>query len=462
MNSKRLDHGIDQRELASRLGANREATAAACEAEWARIQAAMQPLSIQQACELTRTGLAAAAVSGAQEPADGARAYHAQRGRTGADAGAAAAPTVITGGAETIEPMRLVLSDGKLKEVLVRVPGRGQTAIIDWINVTFHASTCWERLGATTPQNRDMVISLSHKLRSIGGDAWVVTRQCEKGRNFYHEAYEIGDGLGFVCIGGQRDTMLVMLNSQALTTASEGWQAKLYDFLTHVAIQPRLTRVDVAHDDFTGERYTVDRALEDYEAGLFVCHVMQPDCERRGNWHKPNGKGRTAYIGHRANGKYCRVYEKGMQLGSPESPWVRIEVEFKSVDRVIPFEILLNPGEYLAAAYPAFAWIDEHQTRIETYKREANTSYQTMLAWLKRQCGPALAFAEQVEGSASAVLELVRRDDTPRRMKRYVLDVAHETIESLTPVAHSLEELAEMAFPESPRHPSLPADGAMA
>ena len=471
--TRRIDHGIDQFELNASLEANRRATAIACDAEWNRIQEAVAArnkvpadaygLSIAEACRISSQGLNTIGAAGAwHQPAagDGAPAALA-RGRTGVSGGKTP-PTSNTGGAEERQPLRLVLSDGKLKEVMVRVPGKGESAIIDWLNFTFQASTCWERLAARTPQNRDMVISLSLKLQAIGGDAWAVTRQCERGRNFYHESYEIGDGLGFVCIGGQRDTILVMLNAQALTVATDGWQGRLYEFLNHVAIQPRITRVDVAHDDFHADAYTVDRASADFEAGAFICHVMQPDCERRGNWYQPNGKGRSFYVGHRANGKYCRVYEKGKQLGDPSSPWVRVEVEFKAVDRVIPFEILLNPGEYLAASYPAFAWIAARQTRIETYRREANTSYQTMLAWLKRQCGPALAFAELIEGSADAVLDIVRRDDTPGRMKRYLLDTTNQTVESLTPVVHSLEEMAEKAFHVHPSHSPFPAGGATA
>lgn len=51
--------------------------------------------------------------------------------------------------------------------------------------------------------------------------------------------------------------------------------------------------------------------------------------------------------------------KKGRQLGDKASEWVRVEAEMKSVNRIIPFDALLRPGEYLAAAYPAFAWINE-------------------------------------------------------------------------------------------------------
>ncbi len=50
-----------------------------------------------------------------------------------------------------------------------------------------------------------------------------------------------------------------------------------------------------------------------------------------------------------------RIYEKGKQLGDPESPWVRWELELHNTDREIPFDVLLQPGRYVAGAYPATA-----------------------------------------------------------------------------------------------------------
>jgi DNA relaxase NicK len=48
-------------------------------------------------------------------------------------------------------------------------------------------------------------------------------------------------------------------------------------------------------------------------------------------------------VGKRKNGKLLRVYEKGKQLGDESSPWVRWELELHNRDRVIPWEVLLEP-----------------------------------------------------------------------------------------------------------------------
>jgi phage replication initiation protein len=96
-----------------------------------------------------------------------------------------------------------------------------------------------------------------------------------------------------------------------------------------------------------------------------------PDCEHRGNWKRPSGKGRTFYVGSRKNGKFFRAHEKGRQLGDKNSEWVRLEVEFKSVDRELLYDILLMPGAYMAAAYPALSWIEQEQVRIKTKQKTA-------------------------------------------------------------------------------------------
>jgi phage replication initiation protein len=348
--------------------------------------------------------------------------------------------------------MRLVLSDGVVKEIPVRVPGVGDTAIIDWLNFTVNAETAWN-LRARTPASRDMVIALGVKLAHIFG--FNVTKQCEKGRNFYRQCYQLGDDTqkyGFVMIGGQNNTICVMVNGSGLTAAADGWERRLYEFLKHEAVGPRITRIDLAHDDFFGERYSVDRADEDYMAGLYTCHNMTPEYERRGSWRRITGKGRSFYVGHRRSGKYLRVYEKGMQLGQKGSPWVRIEVEFKNIDRVLVPEMLLHPGEYLAAAYPALNWLQEKQTRIETYSREVEASHETLEGWMHRQCGGALDWLVKVEqarggeGAVERVFERIRRDSIPARMAKYVIHNDDKPMAPSFPEHFTVDDISERAY----------------
>ncbi|MFX7879297.1 replication initiation factor domain-containing protein, partial [Acinetobacter baumannii] len=68
--------------------------------------------------------------------------------------------------------------------------------------------------------------------------------------------------------------------------------------------------------------------------GGFSCGNRMPNIEHKGNWKRPNGKGRTLMVGARESGKMLRLYEKGRAEGDPNDNWQRAEVEFESIDRV--------------------------------------------------------------------------------------------------------------------------------
>ncbi|HJW26503.1 MAG TPA: replication initiation factor domain-containing protein [Rhodocyclaceae bacterium] len=340
---------------------------------------------------------------------------------------------------------RLVLEGGEIKEIPARRGWGGSSAFLDWVNFTVHEST-FEWSGDEFTTDEQIIMEASTQLEKIFGFGVTVKR--ETGANFYKRSYVLGDGWGMVCHGGQRRTVLVMLSGEGCAAASDGWEKRLHDWLL-AAQSPRITRCDLAHDVYEGEisgpvlpgsrlGYSVDQANRDFDDGLFNSGGRNPDCEQRGNWKKPNGKGRTLYVGSRANGKFCRVYEKGRQLGAKDSEWVRIEVEFKSVDRQIPFDVLLRPGEYLAASYPAFAWISQRQERILTTQRTVQTKYEKACAWAKHQVGALLAVVAEVEGGAENMLKkLARYDREPAFTKvpnwRLSPKAIHEAMQEMIP-----------------------------
>lgn len=325
--------------------------------------------------------------------------------------------------------VKLVLEDGVVKEITQRRGWGGDTAFIDWVNFTIGEET----LGEDTIRNvcrvgyddngeideiyeenavpvTDMQVQLSMSRHLINIFGFGITSQRKNGANFYQTSWTLGDGWGMVCHGGQRGTILVMLSGEGCAAAKPGWELRLKTFLEN-SKRARISRVDLAHDDYTGTTYSVDRADQEHTDGLFHIHGRNPDCEHRGNWKNPNGKGRTLNIGNRSNGKFCRVYEKGRQLGDKSSNWVRIEVEFKGKDRIIPFDVLLRPGEYLAAAYPAFGWINLAQERIFTSQKVTEASIEKAKAWIKHQCGSSLKWLRDILGDEEFFKELLRDGD---------------------------------------------------
>lgn len=374
-------------------------------------------------------------------------AAHARKLGARAAAGARSAPALsdapplVTRG-ESTQTMRLVCEDGVVKEVPQRRGWGGDSAFVDWINFTCHESSFYWDLEAVTDDQ--VIAEVSKTCLHIFG--FGITRVRENGANFYQNSFEMADQdgqkFGLICHGGQRNTVLVSINGEGCAAAESGWEKRLFEFLNGRASNARITRIDVAYDDYHGEDVSVDCLETAHDLGLFNCGGRNPDIELRGNWKNPNGKGRTIYVGNRTNGKFFRGYEKGKQLGDKTSSWVRLETEFKSVDRVIPFDILLRAGEYLAAAYPALLWLSERQERILTVQKTVEVSYERTKNWLKTQCGAAINLMLQVEQDPQKVLDLIIREGKfPRGLNvpdyRNCGEFIHE---------HKKEQLSTAAF----------------
>lgn len=316
-------------------------------------------------------------------------------------------PHSNTGGLEN-KTIHLVLDNGEIKEVLPRKHYESKTAFIDWVNFTCHDSTFEFMTNAVT--DGEIVLNISFACDSIFG--FGITGKRDRGANFYHSSYTLGNNWGMVCYGGQRNTVLVTLSGEGCSAARHGWERRLYDFLNS-AQNAKITRIDLAHDDINGEIFNMAMLERAYDEGGFKAGKTNPDIEMLGNWKNPNGKGRTLNIGNRTNGKFCRCYEKGCQLGSKLSTWVRCEVEFKGVDRIIPFDCLLYPHEFLAASYPIFANLSKVTQRIVTTKKTVELSYERTKNWLTKQCGSALNLINEIEGE-HGIQELFRDGKLPK------------------------------------------------
>jgi phage replication initiation protein len=183
-------------------------------------------------------------------------------------------------------------------------------------------------------------------------------------------------------------------------------------------VVPKITRVDLAVDFLQGE-YTVEHARDWLASGLFNCGGRNPRHSTPGDWLSPQPvHGRTLEIGRRENGKMLRVYEKGRQLGDPDSPWTRFEVEIRNNDRDIPLDVLSRPAEYFAGAYRALApLVDAGSERVATHQKEGELSSRVMAAHARSQYGQ---FVHVLRASLTAgeVLDVLSRPGVPRRLER--------------------------------------------
>ena len=219
--------------------------------------------------------------------------------------------------------------------------------------------------------------------------------------------------------GGKRGTALISLLGEACSVIQD--RQAVFSLLSSFP-SSRIARWDGAVDDFSG-LHSVDYAVACYWRGDFNAGGKAPSCNQNGNWIQPDGSGRTFYVGKRKNGKMLRVYEKGMQLGQRWHPWVRWEVELHNVDRVIPWEVLLEPARYVVGSYPkALCWVQEEMCRIRTIQHQTQLSYEHLVEYASRAYGPLLNVMRDVEGTSDAVLERLYRIGTPRRLQHPLVD----------------------------------------
>lgn len=300
---------------------------------------------------------------------------------------------------------------GKLIEVPLR-KGSKDGAFIDALTFTVNKRTI-DILKSVCVNDTEYIATMSEILMDIFG--FGVTEKLGKGRYFYQVFYRLGTekaNYGTVHIGGQRDTILVELTGTACQAAKAGWEQRLYDFLKK-AVRPQISRCDVACDLFQGE-YKPEMAMLDHDKGLFAINNRKPKSECIGTaWRYEDGTGKTFAVGKRGNARYFRCYEKGRQLGDPESLWVRPEVEFRrQKDFIVPLEILIYPGEYFAGAYPALEKIvSAPANRIETATQKANITFDSRLMHGKNQVGRLVRLLIDMDWTAEQIIDALIADE---------------------------------------------------
>jgi phage replication initiation protein len=305
--------------------------------------------------------------------------------QSAADYGGAASPRLVTRG-ESSSPST-----------------HPYAAITDFLSVTF-----------PFPLGEEGVSPFFVSLCSCIGVGLGNLRERKTGLHGFKRSYAFDSHGALFAFGGtqQRGRAMLTLPGEACAVVSD-W----HGFATYLrdGLGARITRWDGAVDDLLGER-SLEDAVRWYLEGGFNAGGNQPSCSQDGNWLTPDTRGRTLYVGHRKNGKLARIYEKGKQLGDPMSPWVRFEVELHNRDREIPFDVLTQPGRYVAGAYPCFAWVNAEAWRIRTQQNQRRISYGAAVHWASVAIGQLVNTMEQVEGSAEAVLEKLRRPGIPARL----------------------------------------------
>ena len=288
----------------------------------------------------------------------------------------------------------------------------------------------------------DFIYQLNHNLdkdeetqRQLNDfDKWEIHNNHHGRFSYKHSARLTCEGVtaGIVCWGSENYGAM-------LSFTGVGCQAldfhKVYQLVSELGFV-RITRVDLAHDDYAGT-LGVNEARSMYKNGLFSLTNNMPsyryiesghlDYSGVGRGKMLPSEGRSFYVGKRENGKMCRIYEKGKQLQSTSMPdWVRWEVEIRNVEREIPLEVLIDPTAYLAATYPCLNHLSQEQKKIKVFKEKVMVSFTHLLKYNKIGYGKLINFARQVlewsdKDIVDALVDGLCIDSFPERIKSNAL-----------------------------------------
>lgn len=170
----------------------------------------------------------------------------------------------------------MVLTEDGPKPVLIRRPAHGEVSVIDWVNLTIHKDTFLSSFIQTHAEKPDLycVEALNEVVKQIFG--FGIEKKLAKGINYYEEAYQLENDCGFICIGGQNNTMMLSISGQGCTLGKYGWEEDLHAWLSLYAHRPKITRIDYAFDDLVGGLVSPDWADEQDTLGGFTCGGRPP------------------------------------------------------------------------------------------------------------------------------------------------------------------------------------------
>lgn len=253
-------------------------------------------------------------------------------------------------------------------------------AIIDYLTLVM-PETVLEDFGCTK------IDLLLYRIFGFRGEV-VAGALREKNWMFYSKSAVLvdreGELVGRIGVGGNKGTVCISLSGAGCKWV-KNWrrvqqQAEM--------LRARISRVDVAHDDYEGRRLDVHALRERAVAGDFA----EGGCPPRHRFlsDEGHGTGCTLYVGGKGHKELC-VYEKGKQLGLKSSRWVRAEVRLYGKHVVVPLDVLTNPGAYLRGSYSVLRELIQGVcTRLRTIRKQVEVSAEAAVEWLNRQAGPML------------------------------------------------------------------------
>ena len=361
---------------------------------------------------------------------------------------------------------KMVLTDKGQVPVLHSVPcDEYGIAGHDWVTFSFCQSTLGDAYYSLAPEDAESELTygietfLDHHLYEIFGFGLAAKR--EKGMHNYKFSYEMEDMLGMVLYGHSSKRISVQINGSGCALARKGWQLRLFNWLNSYkmvhqedgsnkvfgCVAPKITRVDLCHDDFEGRFITVDVAdLWDNLDGFGVVVVLLLFS--------------ILVLGSVLPVKVVLLLLEIVPVANiaasmnvakrrdKDSKWVRAEVEFKSKDRYIPLDILLEPSKYFIGAYPCFEWLARQlkqdlitPQKTEVVKKQSKINWDKSIEIVKEQFGKYIRQYAKIIASDELVQMLSsNKDEVPKRLE-FSHKAVMQSIRIKQPISNTSDDL---------------------
>ncbi|MEQ1511616.1 MAG: replication initiation factor domain-containing protein [Lysobacteraceae bacterium] len=268
----------------------------------------------------------------------------------------------------------------------------GRNALIDYLTIVLPMASADAR----------GLSDLNHLLSTIFGTHrdLTVTALREKRWQFYQLSSVIvdrdGQLVGRVGVGGNGQTICISLSG-----AGTKWVTNWHAAHAHLsALGAKISRVDLAYDDYDGALFNVHHLRARALAGDFKDATAGRPPDTRFLSDEGSGKGSTLYVGGKGHKEAC-FYEKGKMQGFIESLWVRAEVRLYAKHVVVPLDVLLDPADYLRGSYSLLAeMLVGVCTRLKTTARYVQATGIAMVRWAHRQVGRTLTVLREAFGDS--------------------------------------------------------------
>lgn len=228
----------------------------------------------------------------------------------------------------------------------------------------------------------------------------------DKGFHGYQNSMSLltleGNQIGFVGIGGQRDTCYVQISGEGCKHLwSYTTPFVVHHWLSNVLQIRYIARTDLAYDCYDGNfdcKYAEHAFFDNgfARSGGGRSPTMSPR-------HSVNINGvydvEMVTFGKRTSPVFWRIYNKKLEQGIQEDSlvWYRNEVELKKY----PVEILLDPDSAFAGLCKfaqSMINADGVHTTVSPRASSAATDLASRARWVRRMCGKAMADILEITG----------------------------------------------------------------